>query len=34
MFLKGELVVLRTHPADDNSYGIRAKKATFREGKN
>jgi dTMP kinase len=30
---KGELVVLRTHPADDNSYGIKAKKALLGKGK-
>ncbi len=29
----GESVVLRTHPADDNSYGIKAKKALLGKGK-
>jgi dTMP kinase len=30
---RGEQVVLRTHPADDNSYGIKAKKALLGKGK-
>ncbi len=30
---KGESVVLRTHPADDNSFGIKAKKALLGNGK-
>ena len=30
---KGETVILRTHPSDDNSYGIRAKKALLGHGK-
>jgi len=29
----GESVVLRTHPAEDNSYGIKAKKALLGKGK-
>jgi dTMP kinase len=31
--LKGERVVLRTHPADDNRYGIKAKKALLGRAK-
>lgn len=30
---KGENVILRIHPEDDNSYGIRAKKALLGRGK-
>ena len=29
----GESVILRTHPADDNIYGIKAKKALLGKGK-
>ena len=30
---KGEHVVLRTHPSDDNIYGIKAKNALLGKGK-
>ena len=30
---KGEHVILRTHPSDDNNYGIKAKKALLGRGK-
>lgn len=30
---KGESVILRSHPTDDNSYGIKAKKALLGTGK-